>query len=502
MKILKASQIREVDAYTIEHEPIKSIDLMERAALTITNWLIDHYSTNQTIKIFIGPGNNGGDGLAIARQLLEKDYQVEVFILRITEKLSLDSEINLERLKQLNENAINNIKDNKDFPIINSNEIIIDALFGSGLTRELSGLAFDLVRFINESNVEIISVDIPSGLFGEDNSSNNKKAIIKAKQTLSFQLPKLAFLFADNSEFVGDWSVLPIGLHQEFIDSLESNFFYIDDKIIRSFYKERKKFSHKGTFGHALIVAGSYGKMGASILAAKACLRSGSGLVTAHIPKLGFIIMQTAVPECMLSIDWSDIIISNIPNIDKYNAIGIGPGIGTKMNTVKALNTLFESADLPLVIDADALNILSENNDLIKAIPSNSILTPHPKEFERLVGETPNNYLRMLKQIEFSVKYKVFVVLKGAHTAISTPEGKLYFNSTGNAGMATAGSGDVLTGIITSLLGQGYLPEQAAIYGVYLHGKSGDIAEKKHGQEALIASDIIENIGAAYLLFK
>ncbi len=502
MKILKSSQIRKVDTFTIENEPILSIDLMERAAMSITNWIIENVSKEKIIKIFVGPGNNGGDALAIARQLHEFDFITEVFLLKISDNLSKDCQANLDRLKTISSIIINEIREESDFPEISKNDIIVDGLFGSGLTRNLEGLPKKLVKYLNNSDVDIIAIDIPSGLMGEDNKGNDIDAIVKAKYTLTFQMPKLSFFFSENETFVSGWKVLPIGLNQDFIDSLDSEFHTIDSDYIKDRIINRKKFSHKGNYGHVLLIAGSYGKMGAAILAAKACLRSGSGLVTVHAPKIGYEIIQTALPEAMISIDWSDIIFTNVSNIENYTTVGIGPGIGTKQNTKKALTNLLEKTVAPIVIDADGLNILSEQKELIKKVPQNSILTPHPKEFERLVGEMSNDYERLNAQINFSKENQLFVVLKGAHTSISCPDGSCYFNCTGNPGMATAGSGDVLTGIILSLLGQAYKPKEAAIIGVYLHGLSGDIASHKIGQEAVIASDIIENIGAAYLKIK
>ncbi len=502
MKILKSSQIREVDAFTIENEPIVSIDLMERAAMTISGWISENISKEKIIKIFVGPGNNGGDGLAVARQLMDFNYSVEIFLLRISNKLSQDCETNLDRFKIIKNNLIREISEKSDFPEITQNDVLVDGLFGSGLTRKLEGLPKYLVQFLNNSSADIIAIDIPSGLFGENNFGNDFDAIIKAKYTLSFQLPKLSFFFPENEIFVGDWKVLPIGLNRNFIDNLYSEFCTIDSEYVKNRIIQRKKFSHKGTYGHVILIAGSYGKMGAAILAAKACLRTGSGLVTVHVPKIGYEIIQTALPEAMISIDWSDIIFTNVPDVENYTSVGIGPGIGTKQNTKKALSNLFDIVSTPMLIDADGLNILSEQKELIKKVPKNSILTPHPKEFERLVGETSGDYDRIQTQIKFSVEHQLFVVLKGAHTSITCPDGTCYFNSTGNPGMATAGSGDVLTGIILSLLGQGYKPKHAAILGVYLHGLAGDIASEKIGQEAIIASDIVDNLGPAYLKIK
>lgn len=502
MKILKSSQVREVDSYTIKTEPIKSIDLMERAAGTISNWITNNISKERKIKIFIGPGNNGGDGLAIARQLLDFNYNIEAYIIKISGNLSKDCQINLDRLKKLKKNCIHEIHNENNFPEILKNDIIIDGLFGSGLTRPLGGLIKNLVQYLNNSLVDIIAIDIPSGLFGEDNSENDYDAVIKAKYTLTFQLPKVSFMFPENEKNVGAWEVLPIGLNNDFIENQESDFSMVEANNIKSKIISRKKFSHKGNYGHVMLIAGSYGKMGAAILAAKACLRAGTGLVTVHVPKIGYEIMQTALPEAMISIDQSEIIYTNIQDIENYTSVGIGPGIGTKQNTKKALANLIANTTSPMVLDADALNIISEKKELLKDIPENTIITPHPKEFERLAGLFSNDYEKIQTQISFSVKYKVIVVLKGAYTSITFPDGSCSFNSTGNPGMATAGSGDVLTGIILSLLGQGYEPCDAAIIGVYLHGLAGDIASERIGQEALIAGDIIENLGNAYVRIK
>jgi len=502
MKIFRSSQIREIDHFTIENEPITSIDLMERAANTITQWIIQHMSKDIAIQVYAGPGNNGGDALVVARQLSQHNFNTKVFTVRLSEKRSPDCEINLNRLKKETSIKVIEISSKNDLPEIPSGTIIIDGIFGSGLTRKTDGLAKETINHLNNSKATIISIDIPSGLFGEDNSSNQPESIIRADFTLTLQFPKLSFFLPENENYVGKWFILPIGLHPVVIKNTKTPFLFVQYDFIKENLKNRKKFSHKGTFGHVLLISGSYGKMGAAILAAKASLRTGSGLVTVHVPKLGYEIMQTALPEAMVNIDESDLIFSGLNNPPDYTSIGIGPGIGTKPNTVKGFSALLTNYRNPIVIDADALNILSEHNKLIKLIPENSILTPHPKEFERLAGNWKNDYDRLQLQIEFAVKNKVFIVLKGAHTSIACPNGDCYFNSTGNPGMATAGSGDVLSGIILSLLGQGYEPTFAAIIGVYLHGLAADIAVEKTSQEALIASDIIENLGNAFFKIK
>ena len=501
MKILTSSQIRAVDDYTIEHEPIASIDLMERAAMKCADWIIDHFDISRKIAIFIGPGNNGGDGLAIARILNLVRYNLSLYMLTESDKLSPDALVNYNRL----EDIIPVVLNESSFPQLDSSVVIIDALFGTGLSRPLDGMAAKTVACINNSGCTVVSVDIPSGLFCNDNSENICESIVRATYCLTFQLPKLSFFFAENAAFTGKWEVLDIGLSPEGIDAQETRYSVLQRQDIAANILPRDKFAHKGNFGHACLIAGSYGMMGAAVLAAKACLRAGAGLLTAHIPKDENIIMQVSLPEAIISFDENSKIISSIPKLDNYSAIGIGPGIGTKPETQQALYHLLQEIishksvfSGKLVFDADALNILSENSDWLNILPANSILTPHPKEFDRLAGISDGGYSRHLKQIEMARRYSVILVLKGAHTTIATPDGQCFFNTTGNPGMATAGSGDLLTGMITSLLAQGLQPLQAACTGVWLHGASGDIAAAKKGQQALIASDIIENIGEVF----
>ena len=503
MKILTSVQIREADSYTIKNEPVASIDLMERAATVCADWLARNYKTSASFRIFSGPGNNGGDGWAIARLLAEKGYKkVSIYLLNIADKLSPDSEINRQRLELQDSVKIKVLNSEKDFPEIDDSDIIIEGLFGSGLARPLTGLAASLVNYINRSESEIISIDIPGGLFGEDNSSNIKENIIKADRILTFQFPKLSFFFPENEPYAGEWHVLPIGLHPDFIDNVGTPYNYITDIEISESLKERKKFSHKGTFGHGLLISGSYGMMGAAVLGAKAALRAGAGLITAHIPRLGYDIIQTAIPEAIISIDKSDTAFTEFPGPGSFNAIAVGPGLGNHEDSQKALRELLKKVNVPLVIDADALNIISANKKLIELIPEGTILTPHPGEFQRLFGHYKDDFSRNKAQMEFAEKHKVYIVLKGAHTAITCPDGTCYFNTTGNPGMATAGSGDVLTGIILSLLTQYYGPKDAALTGVFLHGLAGDFAAEEKGENALIASDIINNIHMAFLKLK
>ncbi|HUX96495.1 MAG TPA: NAD(P)H-hydrate dehydratase [Bacteroidales bacterium] len=498
MKIFRSEQIREIDNYTIINEPVPSVELMERAAGKVLSWFVSRFERNRKVFIFAGPGNNGGDGLALARMLIQNRYEVEIHYVKFTDKTSPDWEINQKRLKKEVLVVTSVITSVNDFPFISSNDVIIDAIFGSGLTRTAEGLPAEIIKKINDNDALTISIDIPSGLFCEDNSRNNTDNIIKAHHTLSFQFPKLAFMFPENAGFVGSWEVLPIGLSDTATRNTRSPYRYIEFNDIFPLLHERSKFDHKGHYGHGLLVAGSKGKMGAAILGASAALRAGIGLITCHIPSGGRVIMQASLSEAMVITDKTEDYISRIDISDSYTASGIGPGIGTNKETATGLYEFLKEFRKPVVVDADALNILAVNNSWYSLLHSDVILTPHPKEFERLAGGSKNGYERVRKQSEFSGKHNCIVVLKGAYTSVSTPDGNIMFNSSGNPGMATAGSGDVLTGIILSLLAQGYSAENAALAGVFIHGLAGDIAAEKTGFEALIASDIINNTGNAY----
>jgi NAD(P)H-hydrate epimerase len=497
MKVFKTNQITLIDKYTISNEPIKSIDLMERASNVISEKILEIIKNENELVIIAGPGNNGGDGLAIARILYKAGLKVKVFLIDISGKFSEDCLINLERLKLCSEINVLKIK-NAEEVFFKTENVIIDALFGSGLARNVDGLAFDVIQKINNSGCKVVSIDIPSGLFGEDNSKNNPEAIVKANYTLSLQFPKLSFFFAENNKYTGKWYVLPIGLNNEVINSEKTNYFFIDNIFAKSILKHRETFSHKGSYGHAILFSGSKGKMGAAILASRACLRSGVGLLTTHVPKCGFEIMQIAVPESITSIDEGENNLSEVPDINDYKAIGVGPGIGTKEETKDFIKLLLENCSKPLVIDADGLNIISKNKELLNLLPVNSILTPHPKEFDRLAGESETTFHRHLKAMNFAEKYSVYIVLKGAYTQVISPDGNCFFNSTGNPGMATGGSGDVLTGIILSFLAQGYSPLNASVLGVFIHGLAGDIVAEENSEESLIASDLIEMLGKAF----
>ncbi|MFZ1306186.1 MAG: NAD(P)H-hydrate dehydratase [Ferruginibacter sp.] len=494
MKIFSAAQIKNWDAFTIENEPIASIDLMERAATACCKWLIGKNFGTFHFRIFCGKGNNGGDGLAIARMLIEHQCLVTVYILEFGNMGTDDFQTNLEKLHGLTTD-IHFIQSPDFFPVINESDIVIDALFGTGLNKPPEGISAGLINQVSLYKNTIISIDLPSGLFADQSSKGN--AVVKATHTLSFQNYKLAFLLPENEHYCGEVHLLHIGLHPAFEENEEADFEWIDETMIRAIYKPRARFAHKGTYGHAGLLCGSYGMMGAAILSSLSCLRSGAGKLTAYIPKCGYQILQTTVPEAMSFVAGEDHLLS-ATGIEKMNAVGIGPGIGMHTSHKKLLTEIFEKVKTPMVIDADALNILAEKNAMLSLIPKRSILTPHPKEFEHLFGKATNCFERLELAKQKSNEYQVYIILKGHYTFICTPEGKGYFNSTGNSGMATAGSGDVLTGIITGLLAQGYTPLECCLLGVYLHGLSGDIAATEYSQEAMIAGDIIECMGEAF----
>jgi len=497
LPIFSTEHIKAIDSYTIQTEPIASIDLMERAALKCSQWLMKHYSVETIFKVCCGLGNNGGDGLAIARQLLEHGYKVEVFIINYSNNYSEDFLVNKNRLETLYPRFLMEVNDVKHLPHFQKSDIVIDALFGIGLSKPLTGLAADCVKQINNSNALVVAIDVPSGLFVDQYTDKNH-TIIKALHTLTFQSPKLGFMFAENSMYVGNGHVLDIGLQVSDILRSEATTFYLTEEYIQQLLKPRAKFSHKGTFGHSLLVVGSYGKMGAAIMSSHALLRSGAGLLTVCVPHCGYDIVQTSVPEAMALVNGNEFIQFSELDVKAYSAIGIGPGIGTESDTQHSVKVILESFKKPFVIDADALNAISLHKEWLKLIPENSILTPHPKEFERLTKSVTNDFERHQLQIEFSKEYKVYVVLKGAHTCITTPDGKSYFNSTGNPGLAKGGSGDVLTGLITGLLAQGYTSFEASLIGVYVHGLAGDMTKEEKGEVAMIPTDVIENIPNAF----
>ena len=494
LKILTTNQIRHLDQYTIKKEPIASIDLMERAAFAFTDWFLDKFPHGVQVHVFSGIGNNGGDAMAVARMLLLRKYQVKINVVGNIEKGSADFITNYNRLDD--QVDIHHIESDRDFYTIPEDHVIIDGLFGSGLSRVLEGFYVDLVSYLNYQEAPRISIDIASGLFADVNTPS--ETIVKADYTVAFQVPKLAFMLPQNEDYVGDWEVVDIGLSQKFIDGLDTKYHLTEPEDFLDIFRPRKKFTHKGDAGKVLLIAGSTGKTGAAILAARAILKSGAGLLTIHAPQESLIALQTAVPEAMVDLDAHNDYFSFPPKLKEYSSIGIGPGINANKVTSKAFDELLKQCKNPIIIDADALNILAERMQLMQYVPKGSILTPHPGEFRRLVGKWENDFEKLEKQIEFSRKYSVNVVVKGAHSCITNVKGEVFYNNSGNPGMATAGSGDVLTGIISGILGQGIEPELALRAGVYIHGLAGDFAVKKTGEISLIASDIVNHLPNAF----
>jgi hydroxyethylthiazole kinase-like uncharacterized protein yjeF len=501
MKIFNANQIYAADKFTIEKQQITSDALMERAAERIFSWV--HSRLNGAavkIHLFCGIGNNGGDGIALARHLVENGYSISVYVVNYSEKRSKDFLINLDRLKE-RKLWPEFLDSDCEFPEIGHEDIIIDAIFGIGLNRNPDDWVAKLINHINDSAAFILSIDVPSGLF-LDKVPDSPDNVIRANHVLSFQAPKLVFFLPQTGGFLNHWELLDIGLDQEYLYKTDTEYEFIGKPEVLPLYIPRLKFSHKGNYGHAAIVGGSYGKIGAVNLAARACLKVGSGLVTAFVPECGYIPLQTSIPEVMVLTDEDDDSISKITIPVKASVVCIGVGMGTLKNTVAAFSSFLDDNKLSMVIDADGLNILSSNPELLSKIPQRTVLTPHAKELERLIGEWKDDFDKLKKAKAFSKKYDCVLVLKGAHTIILY-DGKGYINSTGNPGMATAGSGDVLAGIITGLMSQNYPPLYAAIFGVYLHGLSGDITSAENGYEAVTATVIIDNIGKAFIeLFK
>ena len=493
MEILSPEQIRLCDLQYLDYKGVESIDLMENAALALKNELVLRFSKESVFQILCGTGNNGGDGLALARLLKADGYKVEVEVFRFSDKASKDFTLNFEKLKS-GEISFNEYSNSNDFYLY-PGAIIVDALFGVGLTRPLESEWLEVIRKVNAGDNIVVSVDLPSGLLCENTPSPE---VIEANITLTFERPKLCFFFKESAPFLGDVKILSIGLNQKFIGSF-TDYLTIELSAAKLLHKKREKFGHKGTYGHALIIAGSEGKMGAAVLSAKSCIHSGAGLVAAIVPGKGLNIIQTAVPEVMAFPGGEGYEIENITSLEQFDAVGVGPGLGTFKKAEKLLSQILKLVSSPIVLDADALNILSANKKLLKLLPKDSILTPHPGEFKRLVGDFENSYEALQKLKDFCKTYSVVTVLKGANSIVCTPEGKCFFNTTGNPGMATAGSGDVLTGLITSLSAQGYTPVNAACLGVFLHGLSGDITSLETSEEGLIAGKLIENLGKAFL---
>lgn len=483
MEIPSASQIKQWDKYTIDNESITSLDLMERAASRCAQAIIRDYK-NKSFHIVVNKGNNGGDGLVIARKLFESKLQVRLSIIDFNTNESVDFISNLKRIPKT---LITYLTDPADLTI-SPNEIIIDSIFGYGLNRITSGNFASLIDTINKSKQEVISIDIPSGLFADDNS-NNKGSIIYASKTYTFQCYKLSFFLPSYQKYLGDIEIIDIGLETKFLKSLNTTNYLLNINNL-PVLRKRKKDAHKGDFGHGLLVAGEESMQGAIILSSKACLRTGIGKLSVCLNQEYIKALNLTLPEAIIH--------SSSEDFSRYNAVGIGPGLGVNESSKKKLmNILKDTTLLPKVLDADALNLISKDTSLFKEIKG-SIITPHIGEFKRLFGGFSSDEEKLRKQQRAAKEYQIFIVLKGLNTTIATPDGNLFFNTTGNSGMATAGSGDVLCGMILAFLTQGYNYQDSACLGVFLHGIAADLALENQSQESLIASDIIENIGQGF----
>lgn len=498
MKILSSDAIKAIDTATCEKQEISSIELMERAASQVSCELISRFLPSQRFVIMAGPGNNGGDALAVARMLIEQGYRrVEVFLFNVTGKLSHDCDE--ERKKLITIDGVDFVEVNREFnpPYLSKNDVVVDGLFGSGLNQPLQGGFVSVARYINESGAYVVSIDLPSGLFGEWNSDINPRDIVHADLTLAFQLPRLSFFFKENHDILGEWKLIDIDLDETKIKETQTNYYVIDRRNVAPLLRRRDPFTGKRDYGSALIFAGMTGMTGAAVLCARATLKSGAGLVTVHSAHGGLNIVQTAVPAAMFEPDRNEHVISDMRVHHNHQAIAAGPGIGTREQTSTALNDLLQHATCPLVLDADALNCIAQHPAMLALIPPKTIITPHIGEFDRLFGEHHSSEERLKTAIDMSRQYNIIIVLKGHYTAVVRPTGRVYFNTTGNAGMATAGAGDVLTGVITAFLAQGYNPEYAATIGVYLHGLAGDLAADEIGEFGLTAPDIADYMGRA-----
>ena len=502
MKIFNVQYLAEADKITIEKQGITSEELMERAATLVFEEIHSRLNNEKVpIKIICGIGNNGGDGLVVGRLLIEQGYDVEIYVVNFTKERSKDFLSNYNKIKQLGVSWPTLLKGIDDFPVFTPKDFVIDAIFGIGLNRPPEGWVAQLIEHINASGAFILSIDMPSGLFSTKVPAPGD-AVVKANYTLSFQAPKLVFFLPQTAEYVGDLQVLDIGLDREFLDSAPAEAQLINKQEAINLYIPRKNFSHKGDYGHSFIIGGSYGKIGSISLTARATLRSGAGLVTIYSPQCGYEILQSVLPEAMVLIDEGERILKNISFDIEPDVICFGMGAGTAAETLQAYEAFLKKVKKPMVIDADGLNMLSQKKELIKLVPENSVLTPHPKELERLIGKWKDDFDKIEKAKNFSKKHKLILVLKDAHT-ITISGDNLYINNTGNPGMATAGAGDVLAGVITGLISQKYEPLIAAVFGTYLHGKAGDIMASKLSYQGMIAGDIADNIGLAFLdLFK
>ncbi len=499
MKLFTNEQIRAIDRYTIETEGIAPAELIERVAEGVTDEITARWRPSKPTVIFAGPGNNGADALATARLLREEGFHPEVYLFNIGgNKLSADCAAARDHLLEVGaEIEFHEVLNAFKPPELSSNYLIIDGLFGSGLREELQGGFKALVQYINEENATVVSIDLPSGMFGDWNPQMVNRNTVHATLTLAIQFPRLCFFIPEVAELVGEWKVLDIGLSEKAAAATQAEFCLVEKRDVHRRLRHRKEFASKADFGSAVLYAGSYGMMGAAVLAARGCLRAGVGKLTVTSPKCGYQILQTAVPEALYRHNRGELNIVEIHPDRDFSAFAAGPGMGTNEMTVKAIEDFLASINKPVVLDADALNCIALKPTILNTVPVLSILTPHAGEFDRLFGPQPTPEARLRKAIEMAKFYNILIILKGRYTAVVRPDGKVYFNSSGCPAMATAGSGDVLTGVLLAMLAQGYPAEIASIIAVYIHGMAGEMAAAEQGEYGVTASDIADNIGKA-----
>lgn len=500
MRIFSSKDIKDLDAATCEAQGIDSLTLMERAANAVAKEITVRFLPSRRIVVVAGPGNNGGDALAVSRILAEQGYSnIEVYLFNVRGQLSEDCEAQKQKLVESAPGVkFTEITTTFSPPHLAEDDVIVDGLFGIGLKDPLSGGFAAVAHLINESGAYVISIDIPSGLAGEWNSTSRFHDMVHANLTLTFQFPKLSFFFPEHADIIGELMVLDIGLDRKALKSRKSDWLLVESRTIRKLLHQRNPFSAKRDYGSVMLFAGSMGMMGAAVMSARATLKCGAGLATVHAPRTGMTILQTAVPEAMFEPDRNERVISDMSLHHTHQAVAVGPGIGTNELTINALESLLKTCKSPLVLDADALNCIVKRPSLLSMLPPHTVITPHIGEFDRLFGEQSSSEQRLKKAIEMAQHYNIIIVLKSHYTMIVRPTtGNVYFNSSGNAGMATAGAGDVLTGVIAGFMAQGIRPENAATLGVYIHGLAGDMASEELGEYGVVASDISDRLGRA-----
>lgn len=501
MKCFSTRQIRQLDTITCEKQGISSLELMERAGCALSRRILEIVPKTTPVIVVAGPGNNGGDGLVIARQLHLQGYRVKVALCNFGKPLSDDARHQYEQTMRIPGLDLFEPSSPDELESRAENGYMIDALFGSGLNRPLTGLYAETVEWMNRQQATRIAIDLPSGLFGEDNGGRAEPVIVRASITLGLQFPRLACFMLENEPFIGCWELVDIGVDKETMENLTTSWSLTLPEEAAHLLKTRSRFAHKGQFGRTLLIAGSPGMTGACVLAGRGALKSGTGLLTLKVPDACLNIVQTALPEAM-AITYTHHCWNDTDESDAWSAIAAGPGLGISESTTESLERLMKAHPPRLVLDADALNALARRPALLERLSANTILTPHPGEFDRLTKPHRTGFERLQTAVEFAQKHNVYVILKGAYSACITPQGLCRFNLTGNPGMATGGSGDVLTGIIVSLLSQGYSHEDACVLGTCLHGLSGDLALENESQESLTANDIATNLGKAFRYLK